>query len=214
MIISEFIIKNFMLFHNINIRGVLHIGAHDCEELTFYNKELLIDLSNIIWIDAIYSKVKQASERGIPNVFNAVITDKDDDIRIFNTANNSGSSSLFDFKTHSIEYPEIVYNEQKLINTLTIDSFFIRNKINAYNFNVWNLIIQGAELLALKGASQTITFADVIITKIFTEELYSGCPLLNDIDNILCEYGFIRVITEIQTNGWGEAVYIADNITV
>lgn len=212
MIIPEDIIKNFIYTYKINIRGILHIGAHDCEELPFYNKELLVDINNIIWIDALYSKVKQAIYRGIPNVFHALITDIDDDKRIFNTANDSSSSSLFDFKIHSIIYPEIVYNEHKLLKTLTIDAFFIRNNINAYNFNLWNLIIQGAELLALKGAKETIIFADVIITKIFTEELYNGCVLLKDIDIFLRECGLERVITEIQSNGWGEAVYIRQSL--
>jgi hypothetical protein len=212
MIIPEVLIKNCINMYNINIRGILHIGAHDCEELAFYNKELNIDKNNIIWIDALKSKVKQATERNIPNVFNAVITDRDDDIRMFNTANDSSSSSVFEFKTHNIVYPEIIYNDSHPIKTLTIDSFFIRHNINSYNFNFWNLIIQGAELLALKGARESIIFVDVIITKIFTEELYSGCVLLKDIDAILNVYGFARIITEILPNGWGEAVYIRQSL--
>jgi hypothetical protein len=212
MIIPEVLIKQCIYNYNINIRGILHIGAHDCEELAFYHTQLLIDKNNIIWIDALYSKVKQASDRGIPNVFNALITDKDDDIRLFNTASESSSSSLLEFKRHSIIYPEIVYNEHRFLKTLTIDSFFIRNNINAYNFNVWNIIIQGAELLALKGTKETIRFADVIITKIFTEELYNGCVLLQDIDLFLNERGFIRIITETESNSWGEAVYIKQSL--
>ena len=43
--INEILLKN-----NIDITGALHIGAHDCEELPFYNN---LGLSNedIIWID-------------------------------------------------------------------------------------------------------------------------------------------------------------------
>ena len=212
MIIPELLIKNCINLYNINIRGILHIGSHDCEELPFYTKELAINANNIIWIDAADTKVKEAREKGIPNVFNALITDNDDDILMFNTANDSSSSSVFEFKTHSIIYPEIVYNEHNPIKTLTIDSFFVRNKINSYNFNFWNLIIQGAELLALKGARESIIFVDVIITKIFTEEMYSGCALLKDIDTILNECGFVRIITEILPTGWGEAVYIRQSL--
>ena len=59
--------------------------------------EILLKNKDIIWIDAIPSKVTQARNRRIPNVYNAVITDKDDEEIIFNVSNNIQSSSVLEF---------------------------------------------------------------------------------------------------------------------
>ena len=71
MLIKQEVIE-LLYKHNIKCKGVLHIGAHECEELEFYER-LGISKTNIIWIDAVDAKVKQATDRGIPNVFKAVI---------------------------------------------------------------------------------------------------------------------------------------------
>ena len=78
----EEIIK-VLLQNNIHIQGSFHVGAHECEELAFYNQ---IGLKNedVVWVEAIPSKANEAKNRGIPNVYNSVITDKDDETVIFN----------------------------------------------------------------------------------------------------------------------------------
>ena len=85
--------------NDIHIFGSFHIGAHECEEIHFYN-QLGLKPEDVVWIDAITSKVNEATKRGIPNVYNAVITDKDDEEIIFNVSNNVQSSSVLDFGTH------------------------------------------------------------------------------------------------------------------
>lgn len=100
MLISFDNINKILLENNISINGAFHIGAHECEELDFYKKLGLND-TDIIWIDAIPSKVNEAINKGIPNVYNAVITDKDNEDVTFNISNNIQSSSVLEFGTHS-----------------------------------------------------------------------------------------------------------------
>jgi hypothetical protein len=208
MIIPVDALKKYLLDNNLTIKGVLHIGAHDCEELPFYTKELLLDCNKIVWIDALEEKIINAKKNGIPNVFNEVITDKDNDVVMFNKSNNSGSSSILSFKLHTVAYPEIVINEMQKMITITIDTFFEKNHIDCKAINLWNLVIQGSELLALKGGAKSIEHVDVIISKIFLEELYSGCNLVNISDDFLRQYGFQRVLTQLTPYDWGEAVYV------
>ena len=210
MIIPQTILKNLIATRNIQIKGILHIGAHECEELEFYNKELAIDFQDIIWIEANACKVAQGKQRHIPNIYNALITDSDDILQEFNVANNSGSSSLLKFNTHTINYPEIIYVESVFIKSVTLDTFFKMNNINPQKINIWNFVIQGSELLALKGAIKSIPYVDLIITKIFTDELYSGCVIVNEIDAFLNTQGFRRIYTQYDPFGWGEAVYIRE----
>lgn len=70
-------IKNILLSKKIKLKGCLHIGAHECEELINYNN-LGIKTDNILWIEALHSKVNESKCRGISTVFNALISDKDD----------------------------------------------------------------------------------------------------------------------------------------
>ena len=68
MLINFEEINNILISENLKIEGCFHIGAHECEELSFYNS-LGIEKENVIWIDAIASKVTEATNKGIPNVF-------------------------------------------------------------------------------------------------------------------------------------------------
>jgi len=210
MLISFEEINNILLSKNINIFGSFHIGAHNCEELSFYNN-LGIKNEDVIWIDAIPSKVNEAIQRGIPNVYNAVITDKDDEEVIFNISNNVQSSSVLEFGTHAQEHPSIIYVDKIHKKSITVDSFFERNNIDASKYNFWNFDIQGAELMALKGATQSIKYAKAMYLEVNEAELYKNCGLINEIDTFLLEYNFKRILTNITEHGWGDALYILDN---
>jgi FkbM family methyltransferase len=209
MLISFEHINNILLSNKIIINGSFHIGAHECEEMTFYNK-LGLTPEKIIWIDAIPTKVNEATKNGIPNVFNAVITDKDDQDTIFNISNNFQSSSVLEFGTHSIEHPWVVYVDKIKQKSITIDTFFERNNIDASKYDFWNFDIQGAELMALKGATQSIKHAKALYLEVNVTELYKNCGLITDIDEFLLQYNFKRVLTNITTHGWGDALYILD----
>ena len=210
MLISFEKINKILLSKNINIIGSLHIGAHDCEELSFYNN-LKLKNEDIIWIDAIPSKVSEAKKRGIPNVYNAVITDKDDEEIIFNVSNNVQSSSVLELGTHLQEHPWVRYVDKIHQKSITIDSFFERNKLDASKYNFWNFDIQGAELMALKGAIKSIQYAKAIYLEVNEKELYKKCGLITDIDIFLLQYNFKRVLTNITSHGWGDALYISYN---
>jgi FkbM family methyltransferase len=193
---------------NIKITGAFHIGAHDCEEIFFY-KNLNLTCQDIIWVDALDFKVIQCKERGIPNVYNAVISDKDDENIIFHISNNIQSSSMLDLHTHSIEHPDVVYIYEFKTKTISINSFFEKNNIdNVIKYNFWNFDIQGAELLALKGADKYIKNVDAIYLEVNEKELYKNCGLIHEIDAFLSNYGFKREITVMTPHGWGDALYV------
>lgn len=209
MYINLFDIQRVLASKNIVINGALHIGAHDCEELKFYNG---IGLKNeqVIWIEALQSKVTESINRGIPNVYNALITDKDDEEIIFNVSNNIQSSSILEFGTHSQEHPQVVFVDKKNLISVTVDTFFERNNLDASKHDFWNFDIQGAELLALKGAQKSIQYAKAIYLEVNEKELYKDCGLIGDIDLFLSQYKFKRVLTHMLHHGWGDALYIKE----
>jgi FkbM family methyltransferase len=210
MLISPSQIFEILSEKGINVTGVFHVGAHECEELSFYNN-LGVKNEDIIWIDAINSKVIEAKNRGIPNVYNALITDKDDEDTVFNVSNNVQSSSVLEFGTHSTEHPHVVYVDKIEQKSITIDSFFDKNNIDGLKYNFWNFDIQGAELMALKGAVKQIKNANALYLEVNEKELYKNCALITEIDEFLAQYNFKRVITYITEHGWGDALYLIEN---
>jgi len=200
-------INNILSANNIHITGAFHIGAHDCEEMGFYNS-LGITKENVIWVEAIPSKVNEIIKKGIPNIYNHVVTDKDDEEVMFNISNNVQSSSVLEFGTHAQQHPDVVYVDKIKLKTITIDTFFSKNNINKSKCNFWNFDIQGAELMALKGATQSIQYAKAIYLEVNEKELYKNCGLITDIDTFLSNYNFKRVLTNMTCHGWGDALYI------
>lgn len=209
MLISCEEVKQILSSNNIDIRGCFHIGAHECEEINVYNR-LGIKPEKIVWIDAIPSKVAEAKQRGIPNVYNAVITDKNDEEVIFNISNNVQSSSVLEFGTHSQEHPSVVYVDKIKQKSITIDTFFERNNLDSANYDFWNFDIQGAELMALQGGINSIKHVKALYLEVNERELYKKCGLITDIDNFLSQYNFKRVVTRMTCHGWGDALYILD----
>lgn len=207
MLISYDEVVYLLKQHNIHIQGAFHIGAHECEELLFY-KQLGLKSEQLIWIDAMQHKVDQAKARGIPNVYQGVMSDNDNDVVDFNISNNGQSSSMLEFGTHREHHPHVHYIEKKKLSTQRIDTFFTNNKLDASKYDFWNLDIQGAELMALKGGVESLKHAKAIYLEVNTEQVYKGCAQIGDIDQFLEAFGFTRIRTEITEHNWGDALYI------
>lgn len=208
MLINFNDIKMYLHFNNITVTGVLHIGAHECEELPFYRHYLGVSESNMLWIDAYKFKVEQGKERGITNLYHALISNQDDIDTEFNIASNIQSSSILDFGTHTIEHPNIHFIDKVLLKTITINTFFKRNNIDPTKYNFWNLDIQGAELLALEGGENLLSNVDAIYIEVNIKQLYKNCPLISDIDTFLAKHNFKRELTKMTIHNWGDAIFL------
>ena len=131
--------------YKIKFTGILHVGAHECEELNDYEKYITKD--HILWVEAMENKVQLCKARfpGI-KIEQAVISDKIEKVT-FNISNNGQSSSILDFGLHSHFHPHVVF-----VNSLEIETKLLKDVICNYDidYNFVNLDIQGVELRALK----------------------------------------------------------------
>src|SRR5206468_2423620 len=113
-------------------------------------------ISKVWWVEAnpaVIDKLRRHISR-FPEqeVIEALITDKVGDLVTFNVTNYDGmSSSIFPFGTHPKHSPDTIYTHQVQLISSTIDQLVNDHKIKA---NLLNLDIQGAELLALQGATK------------------------------------------------------------
>ena len=191
--------------HGIVINGVLHIGAHLCEELTMY-QSIGIDSGKIDWIEANPDLVKVMRDRGIP-VHHAAVSDKEETVE-FKITNNGQSSSLLDFGTHAKSYGWCRVIKTIPVHTQTLENVIKLNKIPITERNFWNLDIQGVELNALRSAGDFIDSADAIYSEVNTQEVYLKCGLLTEMDVFLETKGFERKMIKMTTEGWGDALWV------
>lgn len=193
---------------NLKINGILHIGAHECEELTIYNQNG-IPTNSIIWIEANPEIIKKTRLK-YPNVniIEAIISDVDDQAVNFNISNNGQSSSILDLGVHKKYHPTIHYISKFEGKTRTVKSIYNQYNIPNDFANFLNIDIQGAELLALKGMDKLLNNFDYLYLEVNTDQVYINCALVDEIDKYLLDFGFIRVMTKMTKCQWGDAFYI------
>jgi len=201
---------NVLVDHfKLNLKGVLHIGAHECEEQNSYLRHN-IDNKNIYWVEAMEDKVKlmKGKNKNL-NIYQALIDINNDEVVTFNVADNGQSSSILHFGTHSKHHPHVKMINKVKLKTTRLDTFIKNNKIPIEQLNFLNLDIQGKELDALKSMGDYINHIQYIYTEVNTEKVYKDCALLSEIDDFLKNQGFIRVACKMCGNfGWGDAFYI------
>ena len=197
-------IDELFSFFKINISGVLHVGAHKCEELDIYLKYTNKD--NILWLEAIPSMIEQNLKINPDlNIIQAVVSDVDNQDVEFKITNLTNCSSILDLNYHKEIHPHVEVIDVLNLKTKTLKTILTENKIeNKYNTLV--LDIQGAELMALKGLSDLINNFDTIYTEVNEEELYTGCCKLEELDTYLNSCGFKRKYIN-TLNGYGNALY-------
>jgi FkbM family methyltransferase len=190
-----------------DITGIIHVGANTCEEQKAYNDGGISD-DNILWFEAntdVYNQVKNSNKN--IKIYNYAICDKDDQEVELIVTNNFQSSSILELKDHKLYYPDIVETSRMKVTTKTLNTFMDSLEMK-YNFI--NMDIQGAELLALKGANRFLHHADYLYLEVNTAELYQGCAQLDEVDKYVAQFGFRRIAMRMTTEKWGDALYVKD----
>lgn len=192
--------------YNVTITGILHVGAHECEEIEEYEK--LIPREKIVWVEAMPKKIAECKEKhpGI-QIEEAVVSDVVENV-IFKIANNGHSSSMLDLFLHKKYHPRIHYVDYFKATTKLL-STIIEKYTPTINFNFINLDIQGAELKALKGMKNYLPNVNYIYMEVNSDYLYKRCALVDEVDAFLGQYGLKRVETAWNGNcNWGDAFYV------
>jgi FkbM family methyltransferase len=183
--------------YNVKLKGVIHIGGHVGEEIPLYKQQT----NNI----HIFEPLKECFDQ-IDNTVNKynIALGSNKGVLQFNVANNHQSSSFLKPKTHLTEHTWVTFNHTRFIQIDTLDSYGITD------CNLLNIDVQGYELEVLKGAINTLTHVDYILTEVNEKELYENCAQLNELDSFLAD--FTRVETTMTNHGWGDAFYIRKEI--
>ncbi len=192
----------------ISPRGIIHVGAHEGTELPWHQS---CGFQKILFIDAnptAFEKLRvNAGDAAGVTVVNRAVTDKAGPIRL-NVTTFDQSSSILALGTHLQHYPGVEAAQSVIVEGATLDTVLGENGLDPAEFNFLTMDIQGAELLALRGAAGTLAHIQALITEIHFEDLYQRCAQIDDIDLFLESQGFERVNTYSIHHAWGDAVYV------
>lgn len=196
--------------HRIKPKGIIHAGGHYAEEFAEYQKN---GITQQLWIEALQDayKVLVNNIKSNPTAVavNACISDTDGATVEFGYTpiNNGESSSFLEFGTHKQIHPEVEMTEKIKMNTTKIDTIFSLNKliISPDNYDMINADLQGCELMALKGATETLNHIKYLYLEFNETEVYKGCALLPELTEFLIQHGFQIVEKKYGVAGhWGD----------
>ncbi len=206
-------IQNLCQRYKISARGVIHVGAHEGQELEQYLK---MGAEQVVLIEAnprIFEKLQSVVKK-FPNVIplNYAVCGRSGEIKLRLNAYDY-SSSILPLKHHRDIYPNMLEVGEVAVEGITLDGLLLEQNLDPKKFNILALDIQGAELLALSGSTATLKNIDAIYTEVNLEELYEGCALIGQIDEFLADFNFQRVALRTPFHPtYGDAFYVRTDI--
>jgi FkbM family methyltransferase len=189
---------------NIEIKGVIHIGAYHGSEKNKYEH---LGAKNLVWIEA-NPEYYEIIKRNVGDDLVIIQAVGNENIEsILNIANNGQSSSILEFGTHLDEHPGINYSGKIDISIKRMVDIIEEYSLDIESYNFLNIDVQGYELEVMKGFDDLIGRFDFIYSEVNEKELYKGCPMISEIDEYLNKFGFKRIQTLMTLHGWGDAIY-------
>lgn len=189
------------------IKGVMHVGAFAGEELRSYRG---LGLDNTMLFEPQPNLFNLVQEKTILNetVHNVALGSEQGEKEMYVSWREGGvehgsgaSSSLMKPKKHLTEHADVLFKDTINVKVDVLDNY------HTLDYNFLNIDVQGYELEVLKGATASLPFIDAMILEVNRDEVYEGCPMVEDLDKFLYDFGFRRTATYWQSASWGDAVY-------
>lgn len=192
-----------LTFKDLNIKplGIIHIGAHLGEEKDEYG-----DIP-VIWVEGNPRIIGRLKLNVPSDTVICAVTSNISKTTTFNIATNSGSSSLHEFKTHTLRYPDIDVKHKIITTTKPFSMIIKENKIDMMQYNFLVISAGGHELEVIQGFDRYLEFIDGILTKVYAEEVYETGNNLETITHYLKIRGYILQKIDMGDKGWGKAFY-------
>ena len=200
-------VSDLVKFWGVKPNNVLHIGAHHAEELEAYTSH---HWNRVTWVEAQPDKVDFLRKK-LPahhKLIHAAVWNERDISLNLKVMTNTESTSLLNLGTHASEHPSVRLSHFIPIKTQVLSDIIPLNDTP----DLIALDIQGAELKALEGFGSRIGDVRWIYCEVNKDYLYEGCCLVTDLDSYLKKYGFKRVATRWTYHGWGDALFVQENL--
>jgi FkbM family methyltransferase len=192
--------------YSIKPNGILHVGAHRCEERRLYANSAGCGDSDVLWVEAV-PEYAEIARKDFPDarIVQAIVSDTEEEVD-FIVTNNGMSSSFLELKEHKKEHPTIVEVKRFKAKTTTLYDI-LSAQPDSKKFDFICLDIQGAELRAIKGLGSKLKQFNYIVTEVNEREMYAKCPLLPELEWWLSGEGFALEKVHMTEHGWGDALF-------
>lgn len=194
--------------HGVTPRGIIHVGAHEGAE---YENYVEAGCRRVVFIEADPATSAVLAQRfaGVDDVLciGCAVADASGTAE-FTRMSGDQCNSLLRPRKHLEIYPHITPREVIQVETAPLPAILAAHGVSPADYNVLVIDAQGAETRILRGCRDLLSGFDAVTTEVNWAELYEGCGLIAEVDDILFAAGFERV-EEISPHhhSWGDAFY-------
>lgn len=187
-----------------DVKGVIHVGAHYGEEVGEYVKngiqEIILFEPLSECFDILQKKIfdLNANIEG----HQVALGSSPGTAIMYLSDNQKQSSSILKPKVHLTHHPHVKFDGTEEVEVDLLDNF------DTKDYNFLNMDVQGYELEVLKGATETLKHVDYVYCEVNRDEVYENNAYVEEIDEFLLTYGMERVETSWVGEIWGDALYI------
>ena len=180
-------------------RGILHLGAHLGQEAPAYAR-----LGKpVVWVEGIPAICDELARRIAAHpqqrALCGLLDEADGRQRRLHLSNNAQgvSSSLFEFGPYGSGaqslWPALNLEmvSSLLLATITVDTLLAANGVDVRAHDFWVVDLQGAELLALKGATGSLEHCGALLIETSQVPVYDGGVLWEELRDWLQSRGFV-----------------------
>ena len=190
--------------YNMNINGIIHIGAHYGEEIADYISE---GIQNIILFEPLsdnFDILHENCQNLNANIeaYQVALGSEPREATMYVSDNEKQSSSILKPKVHLSHHPDVKFPSKEEVEVHLLDGY------DCHNYNFLNMDVQGYELEVLKGGSETLKHIDYVYCEVNRDEVYENNAYIGELDEYLANYNMGRVETVWSGGIWGDALYI------
>jgi FkbM family methyltransferase len=192
---------------DVNMKGVISIGAHYGEELEGWMSLGVKDFvmfepvgQNYVKLHRIISNKKNIHVK----LFNIALGNETGRVPIHTESIHQGkSSSILKPKLHLEQYPDIIFDGVEMVEIDKLDNI----EYDRERYDYMHVDTQGYELEVLKGGKESLKYINEIVCEVYRAELYEGCPMMQMVSDYLLQQGFSLMSIFWRGMSWGDATY-------
>jgi len=192
--------------YNMNIKGVVHIGAHYGEEIYEYVDNGIQKITVFEPLSKNFEVLAKRLQNVNANIqgYQVALGSQKGTATMYLSSNEAQSSSILKPKEHLEHHPDVTFDGTEEVEVSVLDDYDLGDA------NFINMDVQGYELEVLKGGKETLKNIDYVYCEVNRGEMYESNAMIDDIDEYLSDYGFERVETYWPETWykWGDALYI------
>lgn len=187
-----------------NIKGIIHVGAHYGEEISEYIENGIQDIVLFEPLSECFDVLAQKVMTLNANIegHQVALGSASGTATMYLSDNEKQSSSILRPKIHLTHHPHVKFDGTEEVEVDLLDNF------DTKEYNFLNMDVQGYELEVLKGATETLKHIDYVYCEVNRDEVYEGNAYVEELDEFLSSYEMKRVETSWEGQIWGDALYI------